>query len=58
MERSIDPLSDIVPGRESWRIKVRVVRIWEVPSFLKPGEANSLELVLIDDKVGWFVFLF
>jgi hypothetical protein len=36
MEKSIDCLADIVPGRENWRIKVCVLRMWEVPAFLKP----------------------
>lgn len=51
MEKSLDSLSEIVPGRLTWKIKVRLVRLWEVPTFLKPDKANSLEMVLIDDKV-------
>jgi len=51
MEKSIDSLADVMPGRETWRIKVCVLRIWEVPAFLKPDEINSLEMVLIDQKV-------
>jgi len=51
MDKSIDLLSDVVLGRESWKIMVRVVRIWEVPSFLKPRETNSLQMVLIDVNV-------
>ncbi|MCI30764.1 hypothetical protein A2U01_0051975, partial [Trifolium medium] len=23
----------VIPGREAWRIKVRVVRIWDIPTF-------------------------
>jgi len=51
MEKSIDCLADIALGRENWRIKVRVLRMWVVPAFLKPDETNSLEMVLIDQKV-------
>lgn len=50
MERSFDYVADVVTGRETWRIKVRVLRIWEVPEFLKPDEINSLEMVLINQK--------
>lgn len=50
MEKSFDCLADIVPGCENWRIQVRVLRMWEVPAFLKPDETNSLEMVLIDHK--------
>jgi len=42
MEKSIGSFSDVVIGRESWKIRVKVVRIWEVSSFLKPRETNSL----------------
>jgi len=51
MDKSIDCLCDIVPGKESWRIKVCVLRMWEVPTFLKLDQANSVEMVLIDEKV-------
>ncbi|WJX60744.1 hypothetical protein P8452_45916 [Trifolium repens] len=34
----------------SIRIKVRVLRLWKIPSFLNPSEISSIEMVLIDDK--------
>lgn len=53
-----DSLSDIKPGREAWRIRVRAVRLWKVPAFLSPGQTNSIEMVLVDDKVCFpFSFL-
>lgn len=51
MDKSLDLVNDIVPGRLNWRIKVRVIRMWEVPTFLKPNQANSLEMVLLDQMV-------
>jgi hypothetical protein len=57
MEKSLDSLNEIVPGRLTWRIKVRVVRMWEVPTFLKMNQANSLELVLLDQMVCVFSFI-
>ena len=51
MHKSIDCLCDIVSGRESWRIKVCVFRMWEVSNFFKLDKANSVEMVLIDEKV-------
>ncbi|GAU19045.1 hypothetical protein TSUD_193820 [Trifolium subterraneum] len=51
MESSFDLVLEVQPGREAWRIKVRVLRIWEVPSFLNPTQANSVEMVLIDEKI-------
>jgi hypothetical protein len=51
MDKSLDSVSEIVLGRLTWRIKVRVVRLWEVPTFLKLDQANSLEMVLLDEMV-------
>jgi hypothetical protein len=50
--RNFDYLAEVVPGRESWRIKVRVLRMWKVPAFLNPSESNSIEMVLVDEKVS------
>jgi hypothetical protein len=54
MDPIFDCLSDIKPGKEAWRIRVRVVRLWKVPGFLNPGQTNSLEMVLVDEKVCVF----
>jgi len=51
MERSFDSLSEIVPNTDGWRI-------WEVPTFLRPDQTNSLEMVLIDEKVGCYFPVF
>jgi hypothetical protein len=51
MSSSFDSVRDIKSEKENWRIKVRVVRIWNVPSFLNPEQPNSIEMVLVDDKV-------
>jgi len=47
-------LFDVAPVRESWKFIVRVVRLWEVSVFLHPEQVNSVEMVLIDEKVGIF----
>jgi hypothetical protein len=52
MENSFDSLSAVMPEREGWCFKVRVLRMWEVPSFLNPEQPNSIEMVLIDEKVS------
>jgi hypothetical protein len=51
IDNSFDSVSAVSPGREGWRLKVRVLRLWEVPIFLNPEQPNSIEMVLIDDKV-------
>jgi hypothetical protein len=54
MDSCFQSLAAVVPGREGWRFKVRILRMWEVPSFLNPDQPNSLEMVLIDEKVCLF----
>jgi hypothetical protein len=36
----------------------RIVRMWKAPAFLNPSETNSLEMVLVDSKVSYWVILF
>jgi hypothetical protein len=50
--RKFDMLSEIVDGKENIRIKVRVIRMWNVPTFLNPSETNTVELVFVDEKVS------
>ncbi|QHN84685.1 Replication factor-A carboxy-terminal domain protein [Arachis hypogaea] len=40
----------IIPPREAWRIKVRVLRAWTVPSFGNADVPNSMELILVDEN--------
>jgi hypothetical protein len=51
MDLSFDLVSDVLLGREVWRIKVRIIMIWEVPTFLNQDQTNSVEMVLIDEEV-------
>ncbi|XP_045823690.1 replication protein A 70 kDa DNA-binding subunit B-like isoform X2 [Trifolium pratense] len=50
MNTAFDMLGVVSPGRESWRFKVRVLRLWTTSSFLQPEVVNTLEMVLIDEK--------
>jgi len=50
-------LFDVAPVRESWKFIVRVVRLWEVSVFLHPEQVNSVEMVLVDEKVGIFFLI-
>ncbi|KAL2906391.1 Adenine phosphoribosyltransferase, partial [Bienertia sinuspersici] len=46
-------LSDITPEKESWKIKVRIIRLWYQPAYNNPNVTESLELVLVDQKVHY-----
>ncbi|KAK2374547.1 eukaryotic translation initiation factor 4E-1 [Trifolium repens] len=48
--KNFDDVAEIVPNQGSTRIKVRVLRLWKIPSFLNPSEISSIEMVLIDEK--------
>ncbi|KAL4298933.1 hypothetical protein AHAS_Ahas17G0050400 [Arachis hypogaea] len=40
------------PPREAWRLKVRVLRLWVVPSFGNNEVPNSMEMILLDEHCG------
>ncbi|XP_045831134.1 uncharacterized protein LOC123922461 [Trifolium pratense] len=50
--KTFDSVVDLVPGKDSIRIKVRVLRLWKVSAFLNPSETSSIEMVLVDEKGG------
>ncbi|XP_045824285.1 uncharacterized protein LOC123916785 isoform X2 [Trifolium pratense] len=50
MEKAFDTLDSVGPGVRAWRFKVRILRLWNVYSFAKPNQLNSIEMVLIDEK--------
>jgi hypothetical protein len=50
--KKFDDVAEIVPNQGSTRIKVRVLRLWKIPSFLNPFEISSIEMVLVDEKVS------
>ncbi|KAJ1403866.1 Nucleic acid-binding, OB-fold [Sesbania bispinosa] len=43
-----DSIKDIKEGRQILRLKVRVVRVWEVCQRDNPSNVFSLEMVLVD----------
>jgi hypothetical protein len=51
MSRLFDMLGVLYPRREPWRIKVRVISLWTVNSVFRSNQVNSLDMVLIDEKV-------
>jgi hypothetical protein len=57
LNNSFDSVSSVSSGREGWLLKVRVMRLWEVPSFLNPEQPNSIEMVLIDNNVVLIIII-
>jgi hypothetical protein len=56
MSHFFDKLGVIYPRRKTWRIKVRVISLWTVKSVFRANQINSLEMVLIDEKVLFIEF--
>lgn len=56
MTKNFDCLSDVVSEKDSWRVVVRVVRLWEVPIFLNPKQTSPIEMVMVDEKVHIVVY--
>ncbi|KAL2926263.1 Replication factor A protein 1, partial [Bienertia sinuspersici] len=34
----------------NWKIKVKIIRLWEVPNYNNQNVVDSIELVLVDEK--------
>ncbi|KAJ1400825.1 hypothetical protein SESBI_29261 [Sesbania bispinosa] len=50
-----DEVQNIIPGRQNWKLKVRVVRVWAMYPVDEPSRTFSVEMVLVDQAVGlWF----
>ncbi|XP_058755319.1 uncharacterized protein LOC131628499 [Vicia villosa] len=46
-----DYVNNITPGKESWGIVVRVVRLWFVPDMNSKQNLYAMEMVLMDEHV-------
>ncbi|KAJ1435999.1 Nucleic acid-binding, OB-fold [Sesbania bispinosa] len=47
-----DKVSAIHPGKDSWRLRVRVVRLWEMCSIVDPTNPFAIDMVLLDVEGG------
>jgi hypothetical protein len=50
-EVKFDDVAGLLPGNENVNIRVKVLHFWRVPAFFNHSETNSVDMVLIDDKV-------
>ncbi|KAK2383283.1 replication factor A protein [Trifolium repens] len=50
--KRFDSIAEILPDKETVRIQVRVLKLWKVPAFPNLAETSSIEMVLVDEKVG------
>nr|ABD83325.1 Fgenesh protein 114 [Beta vulgaris] len=50
MAQGYDCIGAINPIKDSWSIKIRIVRLWKTPSFANPNEDGSIEMIFLDEK--------
>ncbi|KAJ1386348.1 hypothetical protein SESBI_40859, partial [Sesbania bispinosa] len=41
-------VNDVAPGRKTWCLKVRVIRLWNMCPVEEPEKLFAMEMVLID----------
>ncbi|XP_061358790.1 uncharacterized protein LOC133302982 [Gastrolobium bilobum] len=51
MYSKYDFIKDLNPTKEDWRIKLRVVRCWKVPSLNPKDFDDNVDMVLLDEQV-------
>ncbi|KAJ1393018.1 Nucleic acid-binding, OB-fold [Sesbania bispinosa] len=49
MAGGYDHVANIFPGRQNWRLRVRVVRLWNMFPIDEPSRTFSIEMVLVDE---------
>ncbi|KAJ1393804.1 hypothetical protein SESBI_34688 [Sesbania bispinosa] len=52
MEGLYDLIKDVYQGRQNWRLKARIVRLWELCPMEQPGSPFAIEMVVIDAQGG------
>ncbi|KAJ1411026.1 hypothetical protein SESBI_21561 [Sesbania bispinosa] len=50
MAAGYDLIKSLYPGRQNWRLKVRVVRVWDMSPVDQPSQPFAIEMVLIDSE--------
>ena len=49
--RPVNPIRTLIPGRDTWKLRVRVLRVWERAPSGAPLDPYALEIVLMDVEV-------
>ncbi|XP_057757693.1 uncharacterized protein LOC130976781 [Arachis stenosperma] len=50
MTTAMDMVNKINPEKEAWNLKVRVIRLWTVPTFTGQLLPNFMEMILVDES--------
>ncbi|KAJ1426402.1 Nucleic acid-binding, OB-fold [Sesbania bispinosa] len=47
-----DLIKEVYPGRQNWRLKARIIRLWEMCPMEQPGNPFAIKMVMIDARAG------
>ncbi|KAJ1392000.1 Nucleic acid-binding, OB-fold [Sesbania bispinosa] len=47
-----DLIKDVYPGNQSWMVKARIIRLWEMCPMEQPDNPLAIEMVMIDAQGG------
>jgi len=54
MECVYDSVASITAEKKTWRIQVKIIRMWTIPGLPNSRQPFSVEMVLMDDKVVFY----
>lgn len=52
MDTKLSYLDEIAPGKIDWKFQARIIHLWNVPNMKNREEVQSIEMLLLDEKVG------
>jgi len=49
-------LNQISVERDTWIVKVRIIRMWDAINIANDHELISLDMIMADENVSWYLF--
>jgi hypothetical protein len=49
-------LNQISVEKDTWIVKVRIIRMWDAVNITNDHELISLDMIMADENVSWYLF--
>jgi hypothetical protein len=49
-------LNQILVEKDTWIVKVRIIRMWDAINIANDYELISLDMIMADENVNWYLF--
>jgi len=49
-------LNQISVEKDTWIVKVRIIRMWDAINIANDHELISLDMIMADENVSWYLF--